>query len=102
MQRNEPFGERGLLFGKAGELRGIERFVEQRIGVGFAKRGQPGFGIAGANLPPVERKGAAQPFDQCRCQRPVVILELRQIGCADRKARGQLRLLEAVFGTNGP
>ena len=94
MQRDEPFGQRGLLLGKAGELRGIERFGEQRIGIGLAQRRQPGFGVARADLAPVEREGAAEPLDQHRGERAVVVLQLREVGRTDRQ---QLRPSLAWF-----
>ena len=102
VQGNEPLGQSWLLLGKAGQLGGIQRFGKQRIGIGFAQGSQPGFGIARANLAPVKREGAAQPLDQPRGQRPVIVLQLREVRGADRQPCGQLSLLKAMLGTDGP
>ena len=85
VQGNEPLGQQGLLLGKAGQLRGVHRLGKQRVGIGLAQRGEPGFGISGADLAPVERKGAAEALDQRGGQRAVVVLQLREIGRADRQ-----------------
>jgi len=83
-------------------LGGVQRLGKERIGIGLAQRSEPGFGITRANLAPIEREGPAEPLDQRRGKRTVVILQLRQVGGADRQSRGQLRLLEAMLGPDRP
>ncbi len=66
MERDEAVGQHGLLFGKAGELRGVHRLGKQRIGIGLAQRRQPRLRLTRANLAPVEREGAREALDQHR------------------------------------
>ena len=79
MQHNEPLGQSGLLFGQPSELRRVEGFRKQRIGIGLAQRRQPGLALTRPNLAPIERKGSRQPLHQRRSQRPVIMLQLRQV-----------------------
>jgi hypothetical protein len=95
VEADELVGEDRLLLDHAVEhLRPDLGIGEQRVGERLAQRRQPPLGVAGGVAVPVDREGLGERLPHRRGDRPVVILELRQIGDRQPDPRRHRRLAE--------
>ena len=84
MQRDELVGKLRLLKRGAFELLGGQGGCgEERIGGRLAQRTRAAIAGFGGDFLPFERKELLQPIEQRRRQRPIVMLDLAEIGGGD-------------------
>jgi hypothetical protein len=75
---------------------GRHGFAEQRIGIDLAHGDRQPLAVGIGNVLPVEGEQPRQPLHQRGRERAVVILELREIGGADRQSPCQFRLAQGM------